>query len=258
MTAPVRGAPEAVEPAEADQHEPLVTWISDAPRKPLCDVPWLGGSIVMSTGDVNFCCFSGAVVGNVNVRSFQEIWNGSAMQRIRQSLISGSLPPECRSGSCPIYRGDDRHYLLERMSGGNEEQLANGERRTAAKIVAARSRLLDSRIRARKPAPGGQYLFDLDLVGGGEELTADLFVAIESTAGQRRFLPDLEEFAVPLAVGLACESGSIPIELDTAEQGAFFDTPGLFRLCAALFECGTNPNLLSNCYWAGSLSFRVT
>ena len=34
-----------------------VLWIDPEAKVPLCDVPWHGKSVVLSTGVVHFCCF---------------------------------------------------------------------------------------------------------------------------------------------------------------------------------------------------------
>jgi len=242
-----------------DTPEPVVDWITDAPPKPICDVPWLGGSIVLSTGDVNFCCFSGVFVGNVNERPFREIWNGPVMQRIRQSLIAGTLPPECRSGSCPIYRGDDRHYLLERMDGNNVEKLPDGEVRVVEKMRLARGQFGATRLTvpAEPLSLGATFALRLELACADPALTADLFVSIAAPEGGLAFLPGAVDFALPYGCELPCAGSALDIAVDTAEHEAFFATPGLYRVCAALFEPGSNPNLLANCYWAATKTFRL-
>ncbi len=259
MNAPT-GRPAA---PEADPIEPLpeppVSWIADAPAKPICDVPWLGGSIVMSNGTVNFCCFTSATVGNVNERPFQEIWQGADMQRIRQSLSAGQLPPECRTGSCPIFRGDDKHYLVERMNGANLVATPDGELRTSDRIQALRRQLRDSSLAVLQPAPGrGQPLkLRVELACSGEPLTLDLFIAVDSAEGHRRFLPSLEGYALPFACDLSCGRRSLDVVLDTADDEDFFGAAGLYRVCAAAFMPGSNPSISSNCLWAGNLTVRL-
>ena len=79
------------------------TWLENLPPRPLCDIPWLGRAVVLSSGDVNFCCSSDAVVGNVNKEPLEEIWRGATMQGIRRSLAAQVLPPQCR-----CHRRNDR------------------------------------------------------------------------------------------------------------------------------------------------------
>ena len=73
---------------------------------PFAKCPGVGTVAILSDG-TNLCCYSSAIVGNVNRNSFVEIWNGPAMQNIRRELVEGRFPPECRSTSCPIFRGDE-------------------------------------------------------------------------------------------------------------------------------------------------------
>lgn len=259
MNAPTgRPAAPAADPVEP-LPEPPVTWIADAPPRPICDVPWLGGSIVMSNGAVNFCCFTSAVVGNVNERPFQEIWQGAAMQRIRQSLSDGQLPPECRTGSCPIFRGDDKHYLVERMNGANLVATPDGEMRTSEKIQALRQQLQGSSLAVERPAAGRSQPMALriELACSGEPLALDLFIAIDSAEGRRRFLPALEDYALPYACDLLCGRQSLSVTLDTDEGDGFFEAAGLYRVCAAAFLPGSNPSISSNCLWAGNLTVRL-
>src|SRR5215470_8503674 len=96
-----------------------VVWIDAKSKQPLCDVPWLGTSVVLSNGNVNFCCFSDAIVGNVNEQTFEQIWNGARMRDVRRALSEQRLPAECQSTSCPIFRGDTAHYLIDRMNGND-------------------------------------------------------------------------------------------------------------------------------------------
>lgn len=253
MNAPLPAA--AMPQAALEAPEPSVGWIRDQPRRPLCDVPWLGGSVVLSNGDVYFCCFSGAKVGNVNEATFYDIWNGGIMQGIRQSLIEGQLPTECRSGSCPIFRGDDRHYLIERMNSPHMPPKADGTRELDDTIRQTRFGLAAVRLQLAKGGTAQNPLFSVQLDLGCQDLVADLFVAVDGPTGRRVFLPG-HDFAVPYAVGVDC-SRPLSLELDTQSLGDFLEAPGLYRLCAALFEPSSNPNILAYCFWAGTESFRI-
>jgi hypothetical protein len=247
----------AAQALDREQPAPSVSWIRDAPARPICDVPWLGGSLVLSGGDVSFCCFSSAVVGNVNETPFRDIWNGATMQRIRQSLIAGVLPPECAAPRCPIYRRDDRHYLVERMNSPHVQTLPDGELKVDQAILATRASMKDTRLQLHKS--GGAYdlslSLQLDFAAADQPVSADLFIAIDSPAGGRRFLPN-HDFAVPHSEAITCD-GSQRVAVDSAALDEFLAAPGLYRLCAALFECGANPNILANCYWAATESFRI-
>lgn len=229
-----------------------VTWIALAARRPLCDVPWLGNSVVLADGSVNFCCFSSAVVGNVNGSSFDEVWNGKAMQRIRKALANQVLPPECQSTSCPIYRGDDRHYVLDRMDG------PNGFRATGNSDPhqAIRERLAGSVIRLTAAAKGTLPGVTIDFRVKEAPVKADLFVALTGPDGKTVFLPDSEDYAVPFKCWLELCPQDEPqsIEISQPRSGA---VPGNYKLCAALFDCSQNPNLLSNCYWSSVAEMSV-
>jgi len=253
MNAPLPAS--SVPQPRLDPPEPSVSWIRDQPRRPLCDVPWLGGSLVLSNGDVYFCCFSGTKVGNVNEATFQDIWNGGTMQGIRQSLIEGQLPTECRSGSCPIFRGDDRHYLVERMLSPHMPPQADGSRALDDTIRTTRASLAAVQLQLGKGGTDQSPRLSLSLDLACSGLVADLFIAIDGPTGRRRFLPGFD-FAVPYAEGVDC-SRTLSLALDTSALGDFLETPGLYRLCAALFEPSGNPNILAYCYWAGTETVRI-
>ena len=85
-------------------------------------------------------------------------------------------------------------------------------------------------------------LLDLPLPAG---YSADTASWLEYCPG-----PTLHQFVSDAAQPLA-------IDLDTQGLGDFLETPGLYRLCVALFEPGSNPNILAYCFWAGIESFRI-
>jgi hypothetical protein len=211
---------------------------------------------MLSDGGVNFCCFSDAVVGNVNQNSFEEIWNGETMQGIRSELTEQRLPRECQSTSCPIYRGDDLHYILDRMEGRNRFA-ASGTHDPHRQL---RERLEGSKIEVHGDHPriGKTLELSVDLKWRGEPSNADLFIAISRPDGQFCFLPTNEEFPLPFlcVVGLA-ESGT-PLRFDARASASCFPVAGNYQLCAALFETNSNPNLLSNCYWSETRTLAVS
>lgn len=234
---------------------PEVTWIQKAPQRPLCDVPWLGNSVVLADGAVNFCCFSSAVVGNVNEQPFDKVWNGQTMQRIRRALSNQTLPPECQSTSCPIYRGDDRHYILNRMDGSHGVR-ATG---TLDPNRSIRERLEGSRIRhsSFNPAKGEAPDIVIEFHVAGAPVVADLFVAVSMPDGKTVFLPDKEDYAIPFQWGIELRHQEEPQEISVLQHGKEFELPGTYRVCAALFRSNENPNLLSNCYWSAQCDFAV-
>ena len=230
-----------------------VTWIQTAPRQPLCDVPWVGNSVVLADGSVNFCCFSSAVVGNVNELPFDKIWNGKSMQRIRRALSNQSLPAECRSTSCPIYRGDDMHNIIDRMEG------PSGPKKTGTQDPhkEIRERLKGSELKISPPGEkGGTPAISVNLRIEGGSLSADLFVAMTLPNGTTVFLPGEEDYALPFQTWLTLKPEE-PRDIQVLAPERKLDLSGEYQVCAALFHCSQNPNLLSNCYWSAVGNFTV-
>jgi hypothetical protein len=224
-----------------------IFWIRDRPRRPLCDVPWIGTAVVLSDGRVHFCCFSNAVVGNVHEQPFE--------QAIRRALSEQRMPPECQSAWCPIYRGDEVHYLFERMDGRHGPKITGREDPHAP----IRERLEGSTLVLNRDVarPGDRLEARLELRVRGEGLTADLFAAIAAADSRLCFLPKAEAYAVPFDTAVFLqEERPLTLELWQSDVDGSF-APGQHTLCAALFECGSNPNLLSNCYWSDSRTFRI-
>lgn len=226
---------------------PHVSWIDAAPTPPACDVPWLGTSVVLSDGNVNFCCFSDAIVGNVKAASFDDIWNGPTMQRIRAELSEQRFPKECQSTSCPLYRGDQLSYLLKRMDGPHGMR-ATG---TADPHAAIRQQLQASTVRVTADRATHTQQVDVDLRFGGGWISVDLFVALRDPGGAIRFLPGGESYALPSAAGVVMSENKAARQVTLVPDGAsWFEAPGAYELCVALFVQHGNPNLLSNCYWS--------
>jgi hypothetical protein len=227
-----------------------VIWIESLAKQPLCDVPWLGTSVVLSDGRINFCCFSNAVAGNVNEESFEDIWNGSVMQRVRYALSEQRLPPECQSASCPVYRGDDLHYIFDRMKGPYRFELT----KTQDPHAGIRGRFQGSELRVTRRDVGAGERLEVDIVFyyRGKPMTADLFVCVRYPDRTLRFLPTLEKYAVPfMTVEFVAAPG--PLEVGVFERPLdSFKSTGDYEICAALFEANSNPNLLTNCYWSAN------
>lgn len=240
----------------SDDHSTRVPWIRPDGSRPLCDVPWLGTSIVQSDGSVNFCCFSSTTVGNVNEQSFQEIWNGSAMIEIRESLSQGRLPAACRSTSCPMFRGDDLHYLFDRMEGPHRfRRTGTHDPHRRIREQLAGTTLVTSRDSVRI---GGTLNVALQVRYRGEPLAADLFVGIVAPDGTIRFLPEFEDYAIPLSMSLELNGTRDSREIPLFDRRVdMFGPPGVYEFCAALFDRDSNPNLPSNCYWAESTVVNV-
>ena len=234
---------EAINPMRGSNPPLPILWLEDVPRRPACDVPWMGNTVVLANGDVNFCCFSGAVVGNVNQTPLKEIWNNDTMRRIRRSLRDQTLPAECRSPSCPIYRGDDNHIILTRMDGAYREQLTG----TSDPHAAIRAGFADSRLRMPDVArPTEGPIIEVALHYTGRPVSADVYLAIRGADRVVRFLPRLEAVPLPYRVGIRLPADA-PLSLRWAATADW--QPGTYDVCSAVFESGSHPNVASNCYW---------
>lgn len=237
-----------------DPTSPQLLWLQDAPKRPLCDVPWMGNTVVLANGDVNFCCFSDAVVGNVNDTRLREIWNDDTMRRIRRTLRDQTLPPECRSPSCPIFRGDENHIILTRMEGAYSARLAGSDDPHAE----TRRGFARSRVRRGPPASSDSApSIALELHYEGVPLCADLYLAVRGGDRVIRFLPRLEEVPFPYLVGVRLPS-DLPVSIGWPEKGEVLAWPGeMLDVCGAVFESGSHPNIASNCYWSTTVQLRA-
>ena len=229
---------------------PRVLWIADLPPRPLCPVPWEGNTVVTSDGAVQLCCFSSAIVGNVRQHTFREIWNGATMQRIRQTLVGGVLPPECQTGSCPIFRGDDRHYLLDRSDGAFRRGGAARLQDLAAVALAGSRLVLPSRLRH-----GDRLQATLHIEHRGESAHADLFACLRTPSGDLRFLPTGDDVPQPFRQAIHVD-GQKTVELVDAPIDDSY-AAGDYEIGVALFLPDADPNLLDHCYWATSAGLQI-
>lgn len=230
---------------------PHVPWIESLPQRPLCPVPWEGNTVVASDGQILLCCFSDAVVGNVHKESFHNAWNGPQMQRIRRTLAHGALPPECRTGSCPIFRGDRRHYLIDRIEGAYRD----GAHTSMQAIVA--QRLAGARFDVTPTVARGQSLraaLHLGDIGAAERV--DLFVCVRGPDRTLCFLPHGDDVPMPSAADLVVGSNTCIEVADVATDGGW--QLGPHELTVALFLPDSDPNLINHCYWATSARFEIT
>jgi len=237
----------------------MPTWIERLPRKPLCDVPWLGRSVILSDGDVHFCCFSEAVVGNVNQMPLQEVWRGEKMRRIREALVAQTLPPECRSNACPFFRGDDHHYILDRMHGGRDVLMAGADdpRRTVRERFGATA--LASGV--TRVAHGERLNIKVEpyFTGGRDLLIAvDVFVSVTFPDGTVRFLPEMSDYPLPCLSGVGFDGGGRAPAFDLLDTTIDPSIPtGTFEICAAFFFHDSDPTIPSNCLWSARRSLVI-
>lgn len=202
---------------------------------PLCSIPWLGRFVVLSAGHANFCCYSSAVVGNVNDTPLDQIWRGPHMQHVRSELAAGRLPKECQSTSCPIYRGDDRNYLRE--ASGTVKASWPDDCRVGFDGVPERV------------AVGSALALDLWIEGAHfHGRRADLFVAVQRPDGSYVFQPEATPFATPLATWVTV--GGRDARWTHRAVAHTIETPGRYRLCAALIQPGADPNDRTQCHGA--------
>lgn len=265
---------------KTDGMEIRPAWIETERQRPICDVPWLGLTIVQADGNVNFCCFSNGIVGNVYQTDFEEIWNSREMRLIRLELSEQRLPAVCRSDNCPIFRGDRQHSALYRMEGmhglrksGAEDPrriIREGLRGSGLRMSGDRLRIgdhlrLELVVKSLTQALATHYYQtliedmkpDLFVKSSLPPLTADLFVCLRSAEGAVRFLPSGEDFAVPFEISLPLTGSSDFIRVPLWDGPIEGVTVGKYEICAALFETESNPNLVSNCFWATSRNLTV-
>lgn len=212
-------------------------WIDAAVRRPRCIVPWVGYVPILSSGAVFYCCESPAVVGNVNETPFEEIWNNATMQRIRATLSNGELPPECRTPDCPIHRGDEIDWLLDRIQGANRAAKAGTDPHRTIRERLDGGISIDDRC--------GRPCFVLSLRLQGEPVAADLFVHLRCDGEAAFFAPERTPFPTPW--GRISAVASMRFELWTPAPPMRDVT-----ITAALFAAASDPNLATNCYWLTS------
>lgn len=99
-----------------------------------CRAPW-EWSLIATNGEVLPCCFGAPPVGNLNESSFEEIWNGEAMQSLRKSLSENRIPKACEKGVCK-YVLNTRLAREEGERRRNEAEKAEAERRRGLRGLA--------------------------------------------------------------------------------------------------------------------------
>ena len=66
-----------------------------------CLYPWTF-LVVDTDGDARPCCWAALSYGNLAERSFDEIWNGEAAQRMRRDFLSNLISPYCQGKHCRV------------------------------------------------------------------------------------------------------------------------------------------------------------
>jgi len=223
-----------------------VFWIDPTSVAPICDVPWVGRAIIEPTGKLKFCCFTSHTVGDINTASFEELWNGKDMQRIRRELAAQRLPPECQTNACPIFRHDKDNYIVRRL----DEQRESNEfaEHVSGNVIG------NLRIQANSNA------VDIELELAHRYLSsssADLVIGIRRPDGSQVFLPDFESYPMPFCPGMGFE-GESPIRLSLVKDDTqHFRLPGVYEVCSALFARDSDLNFLSNCLWSYTAKFTI-
>jgi len=67
-------------------------------RKGICTSPWLGDIRIRESGNVELCCRSNYLLGNLYENSFEKIWNSDRIKKIRKEFQDGYFPDVC--GNC--------------------------------------------------------------------------------------------------------------------------------------------------------------
>lgn len=64
-----------------------------------CGLPWTKIK-VQACGKVSNCCFQ-EPFGNILEKPFEDLWNCSDLQEIRNEIADGKLPRKCIANNCP-------------------------------------------------------------------------------------------------------------------------------------------------------------
>lgn len=72
-------------------------------KKPYCECRHAWDNVqIMADGVVKPCCWiDGGGIGNLNLHSFEEVWNGEIMQDIRKHITRDEVHKLCKNRPCP-------------------------------------------------------------------------------------------------------------------------------------------------------------
>jgi radical SAM protein with 4Fe4S-binding SPASM domain len=93
---------------------PVKRWREDDIHAP-CEVPW-GSAAITANGDVMACCMPGTVIGNLNEKSLDEIWNGREFAAFRMRVNSLNPPASCRNCGMARVRNNRKAYAPVRYA----------------------------------------------------------------------------------------------------------------------------------------------
>lgn len=66
-----------------------------------CHYPWYF-LLVDTDGDCRPCCWAGTSFGNLNQKSFTEIWNGEKAMQMRSDFVNNHIPKGCQEKHCRV------------------------------------------------------------------------------------------------------------------------------------------------------------
>lgn len=227
-------------------------WADEVAELPLCDIPWYGRSVVLSSGDVQFCCFSDAILGNVNQIPLESLWNGPQMQNIRRELAQGKLPRECQNLSCPVHRDLVSGTLIPMVQRLPQEPATLQSARSQVPSASFQGCLLVAEPAVACPGQSVRLRWQLNIPWEG--IVHDRYLAVRYPDGSLHFLPGDTSYPLPFRAGAQTrEVESLQFELPVTEA----TLPGGYRVGAALFEPEASPGFAHQCYWAQTARFSV-
>ena len=97
VTAPIlnllgQGKPDDAAPAAASKRRPLIQ---------KCTNPWWW-AYVDEAGNLWPCCWAKVSFGNLQERTFMEVWNSDAAQEMRRRFLADDIPNYCRGQLCHV------------------------------------------------------------------------------------------------------------------------------------------------------------